>query len=553
MSLENVLNHLRTVAVICSQWGDTGKGKIVDYLAASWADVIFRGTGGNNAGHTVVVDGETRIFHLIPSGIRYDKQGKMNILGNGMVLDISVLVSEMDDLDKAGYSYDNLRISEDAHLILPFHIAEDKNKNQSLNGGGIGSTGRGIGPAYTSKIKRSGVMVKDLYSPTTLKQKIVHGLESYLDSACGELTRLLVQDDNLSSSLIADALERLGVSLSDREKELLNYRSKDSLLEYFLTVAYNIDVEQEADDIIATLEPLAKRIKPHVLDTFELLHDLRTQDKRILIEGAQGTLLSVEYGTYKYVTSSDPSINGAAQGCGLSAADCDLVFLIAKFPFMTRVGGGPFPTEFGGKRSDLYCRDDSIRVWDELKRYDIPFSIGNNGTEYDKHHPNILKLIASNDPFERGIGIRLAAYEYGATTGRCRRTGRTDAEAARFAAARNGENVLWVITKPDCMSNTGPFEIATHYTLDFKKIPFKRTPDILERVKPAYKTYESYGAVRDVNSYDALPVSLRQALDDFEDLTGRQVALVSTGPEQREMIYRLDVLQKFLLKQRIVR
>ena len=288
MPLDKLLKNVQTIAVICNQWGDTGKGKFSDYFASQWADVTARGTGGNNAGHTVVVNGKEKIFHLIPAGVTNDSLGKTTILGNGMVIDLAVLSSELDDLDKEGVSYNNLLISRDANVIMPYHINRDKAKHQSQKKGGIGSTGRGIGPCYTDKVARRGIMINDLFNRDRLVKKINKVREFYLEQ--------------------------------------------------------KIDTE----NIIEQLKPYAERIEPFVRDTVAEMHNFMRGGKKILLEGAQGLLLSIEHGTYPYVTSSDCSLNGTASGVGLSAKNIDLSLGIVKFPFMTRVGAGPFPTELGG-------------------------------------------------------------------------------------------------------------------------------------------------------------------------------------------------------------
>jgi len=297
MSLKKLTKDVKTIAIVCNQWGDTGKGKFSDYFASEWADVIARGTGGNNAGHTVVVNGKERIFHLLPAGIVYDGAGKINILGNGMVIDLEALVKEIAQLKGDNMTCDNLMISEDAHVIMPYHVKRDLNVNASLKSGGIGSTGRGIGPTYADKIARRGIMIKDLFSEDVLFKKVKKAIDFYQDAP---------------------------VSISD---------------------------------VIEELKPLAKQIKPHVRDTIKEMHGFLKQGKKVLLEGAQGLLLSIEYGTYPYVTSSDCSINGTAAGVGISAGAVDLTLGVVKFPYMTRVGGGPFPTELGGPDSERYCSE----------------------------------------------------------------------------------------------------------------------------------------------------------------------------------------------------
>ena len=235
MLLECLLGKAQVAAVVCNQWGDTGKGKIVDLFAAQWADVIARGTGGNNAGHTVIVNGKQRIFHLLPSGITYDEQGKVNLMGNGMVIDLGVLCRELDALEKDGGTYRNLMISRDAQVTMPYHILRDK-EDQSQAAGGIGTTGRGIGPCYADKIARRGVAIRDLYNKDILAEKIRKAAQFYPEQK--------IEKDRI-------------------------------------------------EEIVEQLQPLAGRIKPYVRDTIGEMHRFIQQGKHVLLEGAQGFLLNI--------------------------------------------------------------------------------------------------------------------------------------------------------------------------------------------------------------------------------------------------------------------
>jgi adenylosuccinate synthase len=477
MTLEKLVKDAKVIAIICNQWGDTGKGKFSDYFASQWADVIARGTGGNNAGHTVVVNGTERIFHLIPSGITGDAEGKINILGNGMVIDISVLCRELDELNKEGISYNNLMISKDANVIMPYHIARDVAKDKSQRAGGVGSTGRGIGPCYTDKVARKGILIEDLFDRDKLSKKIDSAKERY-------------------------------------PEQVIN-----------------------TDEVIGRLFPFVERIKPFVRDTISEMREFRNQGKKILLEGAQGLLLSIEYGTYPYVTSSDCSLNGTAAGVGLSAKMVDLPLGIVKFPFMTRVGAGPFPSELGGRKSEDYCAEDGHAKGDELKQYGIPHQPTEKGFRYNPKDSKILEMIKSDDEFIQGIGIRLAAGEYGATTGRPRRTGWTDAVAARYAVGINGP--LMILTKPDCLSDTGDFRLCFGYD-DGKKVHdrFSRSAEFLRGVTPVHRKYGRYGDISDVRTYGRLPASLKNAITDFNNFTGGKVVAVSVSAERDATIIR---------------
>lgn len=484
MSLDSLVGDAQITAVVCNQFGDTGKGKITDYLAENWAEVNSRGTGGDNAGHTVEVKGKKRIFHLLPAGITQDSRGQHTILGNGMVINLAGLNKELDELDAENLTYNNLMISEDANVIMPYHVAFDRANDQSQKGGGIGSTGRGIGPVYSDKIARRGITIRDLFDKDILAKKMDKAIK-YWDKLLPGINR---------------------------------------------------------DEIIDQLQPHAERIKPFVGDTITEMHNFVREGKKILIEGAQGLLLSVEYGVHPYVTSSDCSINGTAGGVGLSARQVDKAFGIVKFPFMTRVGGGPFPTEFGGKASEDYCAlsDPDGKPTHgkerELAAAEVPFENKEGNIKYDHQHPNIIKLINSGDPFERGLGIRLAANEYGATTTRPRRIGATDAVAIRYAVGINGP--LIILTKPDSISGADKFDICYGYNLNGEKRAFSRSAKVLSQVTPVNRTYSGYGNINHVRDYRELPVSLREAVVDFEAFTGGRVVAMSVGPERDETIIR---------------
>ena len=477
MGLEKLLKDAQIIAIICFQWGDTGKGKFSDYFASQWADVTARGTGGNNAGHTVVINGKEKIYHLIPAGIINDSNGHITVLGNGMVIDLPTLVNELDDLDSEGMSYDNLMISKDAHVTLPYHIDFDVSKNKSQSKGGIGSTGRGIGPTYTDKVARTGIMIEHLFNRDRLARKIDRALEFYPDHKASR------------------------------------------------------------DEIIDSLNPYAERIHPFVRDTGSEMHGFVRQGKKISLEGAQGLLLSIEHGTDPYVTSSDCSLNGTASGVGLSAKMVDLPLVIIKFPFMTRVGAGPFPTEFGGRNSEDYCAENGHTDIEELEHYDIPHQVIDGKVRYDKKDLKILEMINSKEEFIQGIGIRLAAWEYGATTGRPRRTGWIDGVAAKYAVGINGP--LLILTKPDSLSGAKEFKIAYGYKVGDDMVDtFSRNEEVLRSTNPQYKSYEGYGNISGIRDYDKLPSSLRKGIEDLESFTRGRVAVVSVGADREETIVR---------------
>jgi adenylosuccinate synthase len=493
--LEKLLKGKQIAAVVCNQYGDSGKGKITDDIAP-WADIVAKGTGGPNSGNTVVNNGVEKIFHSIPAGISYDNSGKVNMIGNGTVVDIKSLNKELDDLESDNMSYNNLMISKDANVIMAYHIVQDCAKNKSQKSGGIGSTGRGIGPCYADKIARRGIFIEDLFNTDILATKINKIKEFYPNQ--------------------------------------------------------NINTEE----IISELTSHAKRIAPLVRDTVNEMHNFVRQGKKILLEGSQGLLLSIEHGTYPYVTSSDCSFNGLASGVGISAGQIDLPLGIFKFPFMTRVGGGPFPTELGGRKSEEYCGEekdifyeaktyigtdlnlDEIKKLQErkdsetLKKYR---KVVNDSIRLNKDR--ILDMINSNDEFIQGIGVRLAAGEYGATTGRPRRTGWTDAVAGRYAVGINGP--LIVLTKPDCLEDINNFKICYGYNQSGKiSENFDKREKYLRGAVPEYRTYEGYGDIGNVKTFDKLPPSLKESIEDFEKFTGGCVKIVSVGAERNQTIVR---------------
>lgn len=480
--LEKLVDGKQVIAVLCNQWGDTGKGKFSDYFAANWADVCARGTGGNNAGHTVVIGDKKRIFHLIPSGISEDARGGISILGNGMVIDLGVLCGEMNELDQGGMPYKNLMISEDAHVILPYHIWKDKQTTATQKGGGVGSTGRGIGPAYADKVaSRAGIQIRDIFNDVVLDKRL--------------------------SKLVA-------------------FHGKD----------FN------RDETVAYLEKYAQRIKPFVRNTMAEIQELVRNGKKVLLEGAQGLLLSSEFGTYPYLTGSDCSLNGTATGVGLCAKQVDMCLGVVKFPMMTRVGGGPFPTELGGKHSEKYCAAtdengkpvDSLRT--ELEKNEIPFEVKPNGQiKYDHHHHNIVTLMRCvDDPFRQGVGIRLSGEEYGATTGRPRRTGWTDLQALKYAVGINGPDLI--LTKADVMRGAYSFWLGVGYG---KNKSFTRDSSALGMVMPDYKCFSGFNEdISGAKSLEELPYGLRESIAFTEKFTGGKVRVVSVGAERDQTIVR---------------
>jgi adenylosuccinate synthase len=420
------------VVVVGAQWGDEGKGKIVDRFT-EFADVVARYQGGNNAGHTLVVGGEKTVLHLIPAGVLH--AGKVCVIGNGVVVDPTVFMMEIDRLKQKGYLADDgqLVLSLDAHVIMPWHKAVDLAREAAMGAGKIGTTGRGIGPTYEDKVARRGIRVRDLLDPAKLARRVKERLP-----------------------VAQEELRRLGA-----------------------------DAKLDADVITQEYAALGKRLAVYAKDASRVLHGLVKQGRSVLFEGAQGTMLDVDHGTYPFVTSSNTVASNAATGTGVGPTVIDEVIGIAK-AYSTRVGGGPYPTEQKGA------------VGEELRR----------------------------------IG-----QEFGATTGRPRRTGWFDAVAMRYAARVNGLNGL-AIMKLDVLSGFPDLQIAVAYELDGKRLDeMPGDPEDLERCEPVYETLPGWSEpLNGIRSWDALPAAARSYVKRLEVLTGVPVIAVSVGPDREETI-----------------
>ncbi len=472
--LGNLTNGHQIIATVDNQFGDTGKGRVAHALA-EWADINSRGTGGDNAGHTVIVDGKLEVNHILPIGIFYDHLGKITQLGQGMVINPVGLNKELDRLDALGKPYNHLQISADAQVIMPYHIARDQAKNQSLKNGGIGSTGKGIGPCYGDKTLRRGIKIRDLLDTDTLAVKIQKAAQFYPE-------------------------QRINI-----------------------------------DDVIQYLAPHTKRIQDFIRDTTHEMHRYVKEGKKIAIEGAQGFGLSIDFGWHPYVTSSDPSIIGTAAGVGLNPGLVDLTLGLVKFPFMTRVGGGPFPSELGGHDGELYCQNVQNTVDVELEHYGVPFTMECGKVRYDKAHPTIIKMMNSEDPLTRAAGIRLVAEEFGATTRRPRRPGWTDGTQVKYANAINGPNMVG--TKLDCLAGMDEFALCFGYQIgdrDIHDMPLDAK--VVAKAEPILKWYEGFGDITGVRKRSDLPASLQEAMGDFEKYTDGRFVLASNGPKRTDNI-----------------
>jgi adenylosuccinate synthase len=420
------------IVIVGAQWGDEGKGKIVDLLAEN-ADLVIRFQGGNNAGHTIVRDEVKWKFHLIPSGILYP--GLKCAIGNGVVIDPKVLTGELDDLRAKGIDLGGLRISANAHLIMPYHMLLDHAGEARLGKLQIGTTRRGIGPAYADKAARLGIRVQDLLDEKILKKKIVAAMEP----------------------------KRLSLRPFAKSPEL----DLQSMTEDYMTYGH--------------------RIEQYIADTARLTWDTLDADGIVIFEGAQGTLLDIDHGTYPFVTSSNPVSASACTGTGVGPKDIDEVWGVTK-AYATRVGAGPFPSEL----------DDDL-----------------------------------------GAQIREAGGEYGTTTGRARRVGWIDLVALRYAARINSLTHL-AITKLDVLSGLGSISVCTRYRgaeeATFDHYPYHQT--VMHQASGEYEQLpgweEDIGNCRDERD---LPQAARDYLAYVSDFVGVPVALIGVGPGRDQVIW----------------
>jgi adenylosuccinate synthase len=426
---------MASVVVVGTQWGDEGKGKVVDLLTR-YADCIVRFQGGNNAGHTLVVDGQQFIFHIIPSGILYED--KRCMIGNGVIIDPAVLLDEIGELEERGLPVTPARmlISENAHLIMPYHKSIDLAAEASLaKGKKIGTTGRGIGPCYMDKVGRFGIKIGELLDP----------------------------------GLFADKLKA-------------NVEEKN----FILTRKFGLD-PLSFEDIQAEFEVHAEKLAPFIGNVSMALDEARREGSNILFEGAQGTQLDIDHGTYPFVTSSNTIAGNACIGSGFGPVHIDSVIGILK-AYTTRVGEGPFPTEL----------PEGDKVGDELQS---------------------------------------KGGEFGATTGRRRRCGWLDAVVASDAVRLNGLTGL-AITKLDVLSGQPQLRIARKYMVDGEEhncMPgnIRRT----ERIEPVYEDLEGWSEdITGVREFEDLPGQARDYIKRIEDITGVEPVIVSVGPDREETL-----------------
>ena len=422
---------MRNTFVVGSQWGDESKGKFVDFLAAD-ADIVARAQGGPNAGHTVIADGEKYVFHLIPSGII--RPGVLNVIGNGVVIAVERLVEKMDELVGRGIEAgDNLRISERAHLILPYHLAEERVAEEDGKSR-IGTTLRGVGPAYADKARRTtAIRMCDLMKFDVFAQKVRRGVVHHAPA--------------------------LGAS-GDR-----------------------FDVE----DLLGQYRVYAERLRPHVTDTSLLMSEAIADGKAILFEGAQGTLLDVDFGTFPYVTSSNTTVGGVCTGLGVPPSAIHETLGVVK-AYTTRVGMGPFPTEME--------------------------------TEFAEQ-------------------VREVGDEFGSTTGRPRRCGWLDIVSLRYASRINGFTQMG-IAKLDVLDGLDTIRICVSYRRNGALVEhFPCDLDVLDNCEPVYEDHPGWlTSTREARTFDQLHENARRYIERLEALTGLPVTMISVGPDRSETIHR---------------
>jgi adenylosuccinate synthase len=416
--------------IIGAQWGDEGKGKVVDYLSAN-ADIVVRFSGGNNAGHTVINgQGEFRL-HLVPAGIF--RPNVTALIGGGTVVAPDALLEEIAELNSRGVDTSRLFVSDKAHVVMPYHILLDFLEEQARGESALGTTGRGIGPAYVDKASRSGIRIGDLLDETYLFQR----LEAVLQQKNALFTKVYNSDSLDLNKTYAQALE------------------------------------------------VGARLRPYIASVETMVADALGQGKHVVLEGAQGTMLDLDHGTYPYVTSSSSSIGGAPTGLGISPRDIQGIIGVFK-AYSTRVGSGPMPTEI----------DDEV-----------------------------------------GADIRERAWEYGTTTGRSRRIGWFDGVAARYSAMINGYTSA-VLTRLDVLDGLSMVKVCVGYLLDGQRIDhFPTSPSLLEQCQPLYEELAGWTEpTANARRVEDVPQAAQDYVHRLEQLIGCSIDLISTGPGRDESI-----------------
>ncbi len=485
------------IAVEDELFGDGGKGKYVDILACG-ANIIARGTGGANAGHTIVHQGQTLIQHLVPSGILWDEGGmRLNIMGNGMVINPITLCAELDSLNAAKLSYKGLRIAWNASLILPSDLLMDRFRE--ANGGKVGTTGMGIGSAYADRTARIGLVMNDLLNESVFRVKLIRNLRE-------KLIILLPQQWGTVRNILEQPALQYGAFWDP--KKILN-----------------------VDAIVETYMRLGRRLRKMITDTDSIMQKAAASGKKIVLEGAQGVWLGVDSGCHPFVTSSDPSLAGLAKGVGLQCNQVGLVLGIVK-AYTTRVGEGPFVTEMGGERSAKWCANHELSSpKNETKVYGV-FTVNDR------------------DSFRQGIAIRRIGHERGATTGRARRCGWLDLPALRHARKFGCQDLIF--TKVDILDDVEEIKVCVAYRYAGPKYrlgnkTYKKgdrieiaIPDrtILEHSKPIYKKFRGWlRKTSRIRRYESLPKQLREILEFVCVHTDCRLRSVSVGKEREQTIF----------------
>jgi len=425
------------LVLVGTQWGDEGKGKITDLLARKM-DMVVRYNGGDNAGHTVIPGEKEFKFHLLPSGVLYPHV--MAIIANGLVVNPKVLIGEINDLEQAGYSAENLRVSCNAHVIMPYHLMLDGAHELQLGKSKIGTTKKGIGPAYADKASRIGIRIQDLLDMKIFRTKVEEAL-----------------------------------------------KTKNAIM----TTLYNLE-PLNLDEIVAEYEEYAKRLEQYITDTSLLIQDFLDQGKNVFFEGAQGTFLDIDHGTYPYVTSSSPISGGACTGAGVGPKYLEEVMGVVK-AYVTRVGSGPFPTE---------------------------------------------------QENETGEAMRAGGKEFGTTTGRARRCGWFDAVLMKYAVRVNGLTSI-AITKLDVLSQFDAIKICVGYKYKdqiFKQFPPHQT--IFHKCEPVYEEMAGWQEdITGIEKYEDLPVTARKYIEKIEEISQVPIAMISLGPKRDQTILNEKIIR----------
>jgi len=431
------------VVIVGAQWGDEGKGKATD-LISSRIEYVVKFNGGNNAGHTVVVGDEKYALHLLPSGIL--TPGVIPVIGNGVVVDLGVLFSELTALSARGVDVSRLLVSANAHVITKYHVTMDKVTERFLGKRQIGTTGRGIGPTYADKINRVGIRIQDLFDESILRQKV----EAALD---------------VKNHLLVKIYNRRAITVDEVVGELLSY---------------------------------TERLRPMVADTALVLHEALENDRTVLFEAGQATMLDVDHGTYPFVTSSSATSGGAATGSGIAPNRIDRVIGIAK-AYVTRVGAGPFPTEL----------------------------LDDDGAE----------------PEGPGARLRRIGFEFGTTTGRPRRTGWYDTLITRYASRINGITDL-VLTKLDVLSGLERIPVCVAYDVDgqrVEEVPVNQTD--FHHAKPIYEEFPGWSEdISGAREFSDLPPNARSYVEALEAMSGTRISAVGVGADRDAIVVRHDLL-----------